>query len=153
MKASIGASHKSKCAQDGRGKCIGVCRSDQVRHCRLFILFVSFSYIKYAIKYCYKLLFSEVGLGYFNYAVLQKIDFFYFLETFILGTLFHPGCCHLLLTRHDTLLQNDVFTQNSIMRAIIEVSGCNQTHPKSSSAPGMKTRLNPFIPFPILFSF
>ena len=44
--------------------------------------------------------------------------------------LFQLDCCHSVLTRHDTLSQNDVFPQNSIMRAIIEVSGCNQTHPK-----------------------
>ena len=81
-------------------------------------------------KYGYKLLISVVGLGFLNYVVLRKIDFFYFLETFILGPLFQLDCCHLVLTRHDTLSQSDVFTQNSIMRAIIEVSGCNQTHPK-----------------------
>jgi len=87
------------------------------------------------MKYGYKLLISVVGLGFLNYVVLRKIDFFYFLETFILGPLFQLDCCHLVLTRHDTLSQNDVFTQNSIMRAIIEVSGCNQTHPKLTSRP------------------
>ena len=60
---------------------------------------------------------------------LAKDRFFYFLETFILGPLLKLDCCHLLLTRHDTLSQNDVFSQNSIMRVIIEVSSCNQTHP------------------------
>ena len=78
----------------------------------------------------YKIVFSVVGLGLFHYAVLQKIDFFYFLETFVLGTLLQLDCCHLWFTRHDTLSQNDVLTQNSIIRVIIEVSRCNQTHPK-----------------------
>jgi len=81
------------------------------------------------MKYGHKLLISVVGLGFFNYAVLWKIYFFYFLETFTLGPLFQLDCCHSVLTRHDTLSQNDVFPQNSIMRAIIQVSGCNQTHP------------------------
>ena len=83
------------------------------------------------MKYGYKLLITGrvVGLGFLNYVVLRKIYFFYFLETFILGPLFQHDCCHLVLTRHDTLSQNHVFTQNSIMRAIIQVSGCNQTHP------------------------
>ena len=40
------------------------------------------------MKYDYKIRFSLVGLGFFYYAVLRKIDFFYFLETFILGPLF-----------------------------------------------------------------
>ena len=82
------------------------------------------------MKYAYNIVFSVVGLGFFHYAVLQRIDFFYFLETFILGTLLQLDSCHLWFTRHDTLSQNDVLTQNSIIRVIIEVSRCNQTHPK-----------------------
>ena len=83
------------------------------------------------MKYAYKVVFNVVGLGFFHYAVLQKIDFFYFLETFFVGTLLQLDCCHLWFTRHNTLSQNDVLTQNSITGMIIEVSCCNQTHPKA----------------------
>ena len=95
----------------------------------IHIISILYIYIKFAMKYVYKIVFSVVGLRFFHYAVLRKIDFFYFLETFILGPLLKLDCCHLLLTRHDTLSQNDVFSQNSIMRVIIEVSSCNKTHP------------------------
>ena len=57
------------------------------------------------MKYAYKIVFNVVGLGFFHYVVLRKIDFFYFLETFVLGTLLQLDCC-----RHGA----DVFTQNSI---------------------------------------
>jgi len=39
------------------------------------------------MEYAYKIVFSVVGLRFFYYAVLQKIVFFNFLETFILGPL------------------------------------------------------------------
>jgi len=38
-----------------------------------------------------------VGIGFFHYALLEKIDFFYFLETFILGTLLQLDCCNLIV--------------------------------------------------------
>ena len=56
----------------------------------------------------------QIGLGFFHYSVLEKIDFFYFSENFILGTLLQLDCCNLLFTRHDTLSQNGVLTQNVI---------------------------------------
>ena len=72
------------------------------------------------MKYAYRIVFSVAGLGFFHYVVL---------ETFILGVLLQLDSCYLWFTRHDTLLQNDVLTQNSIIKVIIEVSRCNQTHP------------------------
>lgn len=41
----------------------------------VFILLVSYIYIKFAMKYAYKIVFSVVGLRFFHYVVLRKIDF------------------------------------------------------------------------------
>ena len=56
-----------------------------------------------------------VGIGFFHYALLEKIDFFYFLETFILGTLLQLDCCNLMFPRHDIPSQNSVLAQNAII--------------------------------------
>ena len=56
-----------------------------------------------------------VGLGFFHYAVLEKIDFFYLSENFIFDALLQLDCCSLLFTRRDTFSQNSVLCQNAII--------------------------------------
>ena len=83
---------------------------------------------------------SVVGLMPSHYARLEKMDFFYSPEYFILNALLQLDCCNLLFTRHDTFSQNSVLCQNTIIMVIIEVWHSNQTHPETC-APEQKATI------------